>query len=304
VAAVVFLQSLAASPFALHYGSMDSFRQSPPSLSAGAPGPRLLNPLQRNVEIGNGELDAIDVTHALQHRTGRPATNVASRVETAEAYTGFGTVRSAVVAGAGPLRWPMLRRLGATHLVSQEPEDEADRALLRAAAGPGATGPARTADGILSWELLHRPWASFAPSVRAADSLRAAAHSVGEEIAAGRDTVVVEASIAPAASPGVVVSVERRAERIAVEAESAEPALLVVNDAFAPGWTASIDGSPAEILAADVLVRAVRWPAGRHRLVMRYEPPEVALGVAVSGGAVAVALAILLLQRWRRRVPG
>jgi hypothetical protein len=303
VAAVIFLQSLAASPFALHYGSMDALRQHPPPLSAGAPGPRLLNPVQRNVEHGSGEQDAIDVTHALQYRMGRPATNVASRVETAEAYTGFGTVRSAVVAGAGPLRWPLLRRLGATHLVSQVPEDEADRSLLRSAVGPGATGPVQASDGILTWEVLHRPWASFAPTVRAADGLRAAARALGEEIAAGRDTVVLEAPTAPATSPGVVVSVERWAERIAVEAESVGPALLVVNDAFAPGWTATIDGSPAEILPADVLVRAVRWPAGRHRLVMRYEPPEVALGAAISGGAVAVALALLLLQR-RRRASG
>jgi hypothetical protein len=300
VAAVVLLQSLAASPFALHYGSMDALRQRPPLLQAGAPGPRLLNPLQRNVEIGNGEQDAIDVTHAFQYRTGRPATNVASRVETVEAYTGFGTVRSAVVAGAGPLRWPLLRRLGATHLVSQEPQDEGDRVLLGAAAGPGPTGPARTSDGIFTWELVHRPWASFASSVRAAGGVRAAALALGEEIAAGRDTVVVEAPSEPATAPGVVVSVERRAERIAVEAESADPALLVVNDAFAPGWTASIDGSPTEILAADVLVRAVQWPPGRHLLVMRYEPPEVAMGAALSGGAGAIALAILLLQRRRR----
>ncbi|MCM2333869.1 MAG: hypothetical protein NDI82_07960, partial [Anaeromyxobacteraceae bacterium] len=57
-------------------------------------------------------------------------------------------------------------------------------------------------------------------------------------------------------------------------------------------------GVPAPILPADGLVRAVPFPAGRHRLVMRYEPPEVRIGVALSG------LGLLLLAglaAWERR---
>jgi uncharacterized membrane protein YfhO len=56
-----------------------------------------------------------------------------------------------------------------------------------------------------------------------------------------------------------------------------------VADAFWPGWQATIDGQPAEILAADVLVRAVRWPPGHHVLEMTYDPPELRTGLALSG---------------------
>jgi len=264
------------------------------------PGPRLLTPLARNFTDSEGSWDAIDRTQAFLYRTGRPSANVAAPVQNAETYTGFGTVRSGVVAGSGRFKWALLRRLGATHVVAMSPEDDEDRETLRRALGPGEGDPILTPDGVLVWQVPHRPWASFAPAARADVGLRGAAQALGEELAAGRETVVVEAATSPPVAPGRILAVERSAEWLAVDAESEWPALLVVNDAFAPGWTAAVDGQPVEILAADVLVRAVRWPAGRHRLTMRYQPPEVDLGVGVSAIAAAAALALLLLQ-FRRK---
>jgi uncharacterized membrane protein YfhO len=111
------------------------------------------------------------------------------------------------------------------------------------------------------------------------------------------DTVVVEASEAFDAartSPGRVLRVDRGTDALSVEADSEGPALLVVQDAFWPGWRASIDGRPAEILATDALVRAVRWPPGRHLLQMVYDPPgvRIGLGLSVAGSLLLAALAI------------
>jgi uncharacterized membrane protein YfhO len=84
---------------------------------------------------------------------------------------------------------------------------------------------------------------------------------------------------------------------VVVQGDAPGEAVLVVNDAFWPGWEATIDGAPAPILAADGFVRAVRWPPGRHRLEMRYQPPELARGLLLSlAGLAAVALA-----SWRLR---
>jgi hypothetical protein len=298
--ALVYAQSALAAPFALHYGSMASLRQRPPAVHAEVPGPRLLTPVVRNFESGSGPGDAIDATHALEYRVGHPSANAAAGVSNAWTYTGFGSVRFAVVAGAGPLKWALLRRLGATHVVAPDPEDDDDRKVLRLALGPGAGDPVRDADGIQAWPVVHRPWASFAGAVRAEGDLRRAAMAVGEEIAAGRDTVVVESESPLPASPGRILGVSRLPEEVVVDAESDGPGLLVVNDAYAPGWVAAIDGAGVPVLPADVLARAVRWPGGRHRLVMRYEPPEVALGAATSAVAIAVALVALLVQRRRR----
>ena len=102
--------------------------------------------------------------------------------------------------------------------------------------------------------------------------------------------MVLEGPAPPRLAPGRVLSVERHPERLRIEAESPGDGLLVVNDAFWPGWQASVDGSPVPILAADGLVRAVPWPAGRHLLEMRYEPPEVRIGAALGAiGVVALA---------------
>jgi len=68
-----------------------------------------------------------------------------------------------------------------------------------------------------------------------------------------------------------------------------------VNDAWWPGWVAELDGAPAPILPADGLVRAVPFPAGRHRLVMRYEPWEARAGLALT----ALGLALTAALAWR-----
>jgi hypothetical protein len=70
--------------------------------------------------------------------------------------------------------------------------------------------------------------------------------------------VILEGEAPAGLSPGRLLSVQRAAERIRIEAESPGEGLLVVADAFWPGWQASIDGRPVPIQRADLLVRAVR----------------------------------------------
>ena len=89
-----------------------------------------------------------------------------------------------------------------------------------------------------------------------------------------------------------------------MEAEAATDATLVVADAWWPGWEATIDGAPTTTFPADVLVRAVRFPAGRHVLEMRYRPPEVLTGLLLSAlGLVALAAWSALLHRAARERP-
>ena len=123
-------------------------------------------------------------------------------------------------------------------------------------------------------------------------------------------TVAVETSDPVATSPGRVLRVERGTASLVVEAESEGPSLLVVQDAYWPGWKAAVDGLSTEILAVDALVRGVRWPPGRHRLEMVYDPPGVRRGLWLSalGAALVAALAALstcspALPRPRRGAP-
>jgi uncharacterized membrane protein YfhO len=66
-----------------------------------------------------------------------------------------------------------------------------------------------------------------------------------------------------------------------------------------PGWTARVNGSPAPLLRADYLFRAVAFPAGMSRVEFRYEPRSFRLGVAVSLVSVAFLLG-LFMYRFRR----
>jgi hypothetical protein len=77
------------------------------------------------------------------------------------------------------------------------------------------------------------------------------------------------------------------------------PGFLLLTDAYYPGWTATVDGSPAPILRADIMFRAVELPAGTHTVEFRFEPLSVKIGLWISGVAWAVVLASLVLLRNR-----
>lgn len=123
---------------------------------------------------------------------------------------------------------------------------------------------------------------------------------------AGQPTVV-EAAPATVArwgltddAPGTARLTAYAPERIAVETESDSPALLVLRDAFYPGWSATVDGAPAEIYPVDVLFRGVALPAGAHEVAFFYDPPAWRWGRILSGVGILIWL-LLLGWGWSRR---
>jgi len=70
----------------------------------------------------------------------------------------------------------------------------------------------------------------------------------------------------------------------------------VLADTFFSGWTATVDGAPAPILATNHLFRGVPAPAGTHRVRFAYQPRSLVVGAALSV-VTLVALAAA------RRVP-
>ena len=85
-----------------------------------------------------------------------------------------------------------------------------------------------------------------------------------------------------------------RPERVEIAVDAAEPGLVVLTDSYYPGWEASVDGAPAEILRANGLHRAVAVPAGRHLVAFDYRPASLRAGVAVSLGAAGLLVAVCL----------
>ncbi len=87
-------------------------------------------------------------------------------------------------------------------------------------------------------------------------------------------------------------------ERYEVEANAS--AYLVVRASHARGWHGFVDGVPQPVLRANGKHRALAVNAGRHEVVLRYEPPGLVPGAAVSLLALA-AVAVLFVASGRGR---
>lgn len=61
--------------------------------------------------------------------------------------------------------------------------------------------------------------------------------------------------------------------------------MVVFSEIYYPGWTCTIDGTETEIARADYVLRAVRIPAGKHTVVMSFDPQTVHITEAVAYGA-------------------
>ena len=61
-------------------------------------------------------------------------------------------------------------------------------------------------------------------------------------------------------------------ERLTMDVNINRRGLLVLTDAYYPGWRAYVDGRPARIYPANVAFRGVVVPKGRHRVDFVYKP--------------------------------
>jgi hypothetical protein len=88
---------------------------------------------------------------------------------------------------------------------------------------------------------------------------------------------------------------ERGHDRVLVDTRLDRRGVLVLSEAYDPGWRARLDGRPIELLRANVGFRAVALPAGRHAVEFLYRPASATAALAASG----VSILGLLLLAWR-----
>jgi hypothetical protein len=142
-------------------------------------------------------------------------------------------------------------------------------------------------------------WRIVQPAKAILDSVKAGTHD-----AAGFTFLERDPGIPPADASGARASiVSYRLNDLAVDVDTPAPALLRLADLWYPDWTATVDGRRVEVLKADYLLRAVAVPAGRHRVVFRFESAVVRRGLAVSLVSLVVAVALLAVPGLIRRRP-
>lgn len=108
----------------------------------------------------------------------------------------------------------------------------------------------------------------------------------------------------PAELPGSEVALELNTpDRIRFRVRSSAPAVLVLTDAYTPGWKSAVNGAPRDILPAYNAFRAVEVPAGDSEVVFWYAPTFIYAGAAVAAAAMLL-LAALGLPAFRRKARG
>jgi hypothetical protein len=100
------------------------------------------------------------------------------------------------------------------------------------------------------------------------------------------------------ASDSTITIVLYKPEYIKILATTASPGIMVISELDYPGWVASLDGIPVEIIKADGALRAVLIPSGNHIVEMKYQPVSVIVGALLSLISAAVALVILFNSRY------
>lgn len=114
---------------------------------------------------------------------------------------------------------------------------------------------------------------------------------------------VVESSdgVLPGPATGGQVEVTRYApEIVRVRVVTPTAAVLVLLDAFEPGWRAMLeDGQEVPIFRTNGISRAVVVPSGHHEVTFTYATPglQAGLGLSLLGGLLCVA--VIAGARWR-----
>jgi hypothetical protein len=87
--------------------------------------------------------------------------------------------------------------------------------------------------------------------------------------------------------------------RVVLEAQLSRPGLVILADVFDDDWRLTVDGQPAAILRANLLMRAAAVNSGVHTLVYTYEPASVRIGTWLSATGLAVLVSVAVGARVR-----
>jgi hypothetical protein len=234
------------------------------------------------------------MTYAMRQQL-EPYNNVMNRVETAGSQDR--TRMSPLLSSTGWTGYdardvtqflPLLRHAAVSRVLSFDPLEHPEL-RLRATVPVALTGLA-----IHVYEL-NRPWprvlvacrAHWAPTrLDAARAPHAAAWDPYRDVGFEGPNAVRAA----ACSTGRARIVSWFPDEERYETESDGPGWLLVRSTHARGWRATVDDQPAALLRADGRHRAVAVPSGRHTVTLKYEPPWLWPGVALTllSGATVV----------------
>lgn len=148
------------------------------------------------------------------------------------------------------------------------------------------------------------PAAWVVPAVRRADYGEALAALRSGRLRSRREALVPAGAPLPRAAGGagrVARVVHESSQRLRVEVPPGAGGWLVIAKAHARQWEASVDGRPAALHPTNFAATGLPLGPGAHTVELRLRRDSLAWGLALSGAALALTVALALAGRRARR---
>lgn len=100
---------------------------------------------------------------------------------------------------------------------------------------------------------------------------------------------------------GKVEITRRTSDRLWLKSSAPGSGLVVISEAWCPGWWARVNNVLTPVLSVDGILRGVRVPAGENEIYLRYVPDGLKVGLIISALGSAGIVAWILVGWWQNR---
>jgi len=91
---------------------------------------------------------------------------------------------------------------------------------------------------------------------------------------------------------------------VSYEVNSGKGGVVVFSEIYYPGWTATIDGAPAELGRVNYILRALNVKPGKHDVVLTFKPKSVNTTETIAYVSYVILILVVLgaaFMEWKRR---
>ena len=127
---------------------------------------------------------------------------------------------------------------------------------------------------------------------------------VSHEAVADKKFEAVLGQTAANDSTASVVLTKYEPNSLTYTVNSAKGGVVVFSEVYYPGWSATIDGQPAELGRVNYILRALNVKAGKHEVVLDFHPSSISITETIAYTALAVlllAICAALFLEWKKR---
>jgi hypothetical protein len=158
---------------------------------------------------------------------------------------------------------------------------------------PGQQAVVESADLDRYWSLATAAGSPGSSDSALIQSWRKGSATSGAKKGQPSSRVITSPAATSRAVSATLLHFGRNSLRLKVNAPAT--GVLVVSEAFAPHWQATLDGKPVPILRTNYLFRGILVTAGEHRIEMVYRPRGLLAACLIYAVTVAV---LLLISGW------